>query len=145
MRKTEEQKSKMIVVALKLKTGEDIIGYFAGEMDLSFSGEKAVVLLRPIKIDTAFKSTSEGLRPHYIPSLYFPLSGPTVNVPLSAISHQGIAEEFFCRMYAKIVPELVALEAKRHESIIEAIELKECEDLISENCFLVYSDTHYIH
>jgi len=145
MRKTEEQKTKLVVVALKLKTGEDIIGYFAGEMDLSFSEEKAVILLRPVKIDTAFKSTSEGLRPHYIPSLYFPMSGPTVNIPVSGISHQGIADEFFCLLYKKIAPELVAAEAKRHAAIVEAIELKECEELISKTCFLVYSDTLYVH
>ena len=136
-------KPELKVIAIKTKLCESILGYYVGDMEMSFSKEPAIVLLRPVKIDIVYTPSPTGLLTKYIPSLYFPFGDNAFPIPLSGISHQSMANEFFSKLYKAVVVELVVSEDARQNEISKAIDLKVCENLISQNSFIVYSNTHY--
>ena len=137
------EKPEMSVVAIKTKMGDDILAYYVGDMDMAFSDEKAIVLLRPVRIETLYRPTPSGLKTYYVPSLYFPFSDNAFPFALSSISHQGMANSFFVKLYKNVLIELIVSEENRQEEISNAIDLKEVEDMICKTSTLVYSDTKY--
>jgi hypothetical protein len=139
----KEKKEISAIVALKLKTGEDIVSFCVGEMDMSFTEEKAIVLLRPMKITTMIVQGESGVETLYVPTLYFPLTNDAFPLPVSSIMHQGICNEFFSKLYIKYLPDLIKSEDERQMYIIAKLERAETEELVSANSTLVYSDTKY--
>lgn len=134
----------MRVIALKTKKGDDILGYYAGDMTMAFNDERAMVLLRPVKIDTVFTPGPNGLKTIYVPSLYFPFIDTAFPIPVSSIVQQGMANPFFTKLYKSVVSELIVAEDDRQAEIINAINIKEAEALMPPNTTLVYSDTTYM-
>jgi hypothetical protein len=140
----KDKEPKVIpIVALKLKTGEDIVSFYVGDMEMSFSNEKAIVLLRPMKITTMIVQAESGMETIYIPTLYFPLTNEAFAVPISSIVHQGVCNEFFIKLYVKYLPDLLKSEDERQRSIISKLERSEMEEIISKDSTIVYSDTIY--
>ena len=109
-----EYKKENPIVAIKLKNGDDVIGYYMGDITIPFTEEQAIVVHRPVKIQLLNSFSEGGVSTNYIPSLYFPYGETTVHFLISQIVQQATANSFFGRFYENILGELVLNEEVRH-------------------------------
>lgn len=130
MNKTDTE-SKLIVIALKLKTGEDVLGYYGSEMKMEGTQEEAIVLIRPMRLQLVNTVGDNGVATSYVPSLYFPYGGVATPFPMSIIAQQTIANTFFSTFYAHIINLLISNQDDHHKFIATNFENLEYSDILS--------------
>jgi hypothetical protein len=123
-----DDKSDVTVIAIKTVSGEDVLGLYAGDIDLEYSADKAMMIYRPIKIELITSYLPEGVMSNYTPKFYFPYGEVLTPIPYRCISHQELANPFFSNLYKKLVGEMVLHEEGRQARISKAYEKQELEE-----------------
>lgn len=134
-------KPEVYAVTLKLKTGEDIIGYYLGEVEESDINRKSISLYRPIKIrQLQIKSVANSAPSFvYVSDLYSLYGGKQVNIPYSEIVTRDVADPFFVVYYERSLGGLVALEDSIQETYIKAYQKQDLQEIM-KNSDSVYMD-----
>jgi hypothetical protein len=127
-----EDKSDVTVIAIKTTSGEDLLGFYAGEIVLDYSDEKALMIYRPIKIDLLSTYHDDGVSSNYYPKFYFPYGEVLTPIPYRTIAHQELANPFFARMYHKFLGEMIVFEEKRQAKISKAYDLLEFKEAMKD-------------
>ena len=109
-----ESKKDTPIIALKLKNGDDVIGYYMGETEALANQESTIILYRPVKIQLMNSLSENGVSVNYIPTLYFPYGESRVHILVSQIVQKAIANSFFSRFYVNILSDLLLTEDVRH-------------------------------
>jgi hypothetical protein len=140
------EKEDTTVLAIKLKTGEDILGYYAGELEQDYApGEMTVMLYRPIKIMLQSELHERGVVSNYIPQFYFPYGEVLTPIPYSMIAHQELANPFFVRLYKKTLGELIVFEESRQERITKVFDLDDMKTAMCDSeSPLIFMPTRYL-
>ena len=127
-----DDKSEMTVISIKTVSGEDVLGYYAGEIQLDYTGEMAMMIYRPIKIDLISNYGEDGISSNYFPQFYFPYGEALTPIPYRVIAHQELANPFFTRLYAKYLGDMMVYEEKRQTAITKALDLAELKEIMSD-------------
>lgn len=128
-------KTEATVLALKLSTGEDILGFYGGES----SDGASVMMYRPVKFVLESVIINGRIVSNYIPSFFFPYGENMTPILKSLIVNQEISNPFFHRFYEKVMGELVVYEENRQERITEIFDAQELRDIMRE------TDSLYVH
>lgn len=135
-----------IVITLKLKSGEDLIGYYLGEEEESDINQKSVCIYRPIKIKqihfTVDGYTSNGF--NYASDLYSLYGSPMVLIPYSNILTRDVASPFFEIYYERSMGELLALEDKIQDNYIKAYQKQDLREVM-KNTDSIYVEQETEH
>lgn len=107
-----EEKKKAIVVAIKNKDGNDILGYHLG--DSEYAGEPCMVLYRPIFIQQSVHLVDKIPVTTYATTMYFRYGNHAVNIPYASIECHDLASEFFTLFYSRSIGDLIAREEELH-------------------------------
>lgn len=127
-----DEKSDVTVIAIKTVSGEDVLGFYAGEIELDYSGEKAMMLYRPIKIELLSTFHEDGVSSNYYPKFYFPFGELLTPIPYKTIAHQELANQFFSRLYRKFLDDMIVFEEGRQEKISKAFDLQEFKEAMND-------------
>jgi hypothetical protein len=111
----------MKVVAVRLKSGEDLLGFFCGDSfpEEDSKQESAILLYQPILIKLATFSVHGTPVNTYITDMYFTYGDPVVAIPFSATITRSEASEFFTLFYSRTLGELLDKENTLHESYLK--------------------------
>ncbi len=129
-----------IVVTVKLKSGEDIIGLYAGETDESGS-DKSLVLYRPIKIRQVSYNVYGKTVFSYASDFYSLFGTSLVTVPYSNVLCKSVVPEFFKIYYAKALQDLLPIDSKIQESYLAYYAKEELKELLADTDS-IFVDTH---
>ena len=129
-----------IVVTTKLKSGDDIIGLYAGETDESGS-DKSLVLYRPIKIRQVSYDIYGKTVFSYASDFYSLFGAALVTIPYSNILCKSVVPEFFKIYYAKALQDLMLIDSKIQESYLSFYAQQELKELLADTDS-IFIDTH---
>ena len=108
-----DKNSKQTVVALRLKDGSDILGFYCGECEKTELFEDSIILYRPIYISPHSNVINGVTLYTYSSSLYFRFGSQMIHMPYSNILHHDIASDFFTQLFFENIVDLMS-----HEDII---------------------------
>lgn len=116
-----------IVITLKLKTGEDILGFYCGESDEDTGLEPSILLMRPIKVKQQVQQIQGTNIPvfSYMGDLYSLYGSPLTYIPYSLIVTRDVASDFFSLYYQRTLGNLLALEDRIQESYISSYDMQD--------------------
>lgn len=110
------------VIAIKTISGVDILGFYAGEVQIDVPKESGLMIYRPIKIELISNYHPEGISSSYYPKFFFPYGDIVTPLPYRSIAHQEQANPFFSRLYEKFLEDLLEVEDLRHEAMTKAFD-----------------------
>lgn len=140
-----EDKSYVTVIAIKTVSGEDVLGFYAGEIELDYTGELAMMVYRPIKIELISTYHEGGVSSNYFPKFYFPYGEVLTPIPYRIIAHQELANPFFTRMYRKFLGDMIVFEETRQEKITKAYDLQEFKEAMrNTDSVFINSKSEYL-
>lgn len=123
----------MKVVALRLKTGEDILGFFCGDSfpDEESKQEPAIILYQPILVKLATIVVHGIPVSAYVTDLYFNYGDAVVAIPFSAIVTRSEASKFFDTFYPRALGELLDKEYELQDSYLKFYHESDLRDIMS--------------
>lgn len=135
-----KDKKDSVVLSLRTKYGENLLGYYVGDSINKVSELPTVVLYRPIRINYIEYVNQGKMLQNYEHTFYFPFGGPLVEVLQADIINSDTASDFFSFYYAKILGEEIVNEERLQNRIISFYEHLEIRDILKEN----NTDSFYI-
>lgn len=124
----------MKVVALRLKSGEDVLGFFCGDSfpEEDTYQESAILLYQPMLIKLATYSVYNKPVEAYVTDLYFSYGDPVVAIPFSSIITRSEASEFFTLFYVRTLGQLLDKENTLQEKYLKFFETSDLADIMGE-------------
>ena len=133
-------KNKATVIAIKLKDGNNILGWYCGESD-SEEYNPYVVLYRPIYIKAYSHFVGEKQITHYGTSSYFQYGSQMVSIPNSEIMCRDIASEFFSLFYAQSIGDIIATEDDVADSYLKFFEKRNTKEAMENTDSILVTHT----
>jgi hypothetical protein len=136
-----------IVVALKLKNGQNILGYFLEDSqgDIDSGIASATLLYQPMCINLVSYSVNNSSIPVYDTELYFRYGSKVVAIPFDQIVTRSPASEFFAVFYVRQIGSLIAEENDRNLEYLKFFESVDIKNAMGEtDSMLIKSDTEYV-
>lgn len=127
-----EIKKDAIVLSIRTKYGENLLGYYVGDNVNKLSGAATVILYRPIIVKYIEYHNQGKIFQNYEHAFYFPFGGPMVEILVSDIRHSDVATDFFSMYYAKILGEEIVNEERLQNRIIAFYEEMNVRDVMAE-------------
>lgn len=124
---------KAVVCSLKLKNGDNILGYFVGEQENAITNELSLNVFKPIRMIVTTNTYPNGsICTNYVPQFFAPFGSPIVLFAMTDILHYDIASPFYSRLYSKVLGEMIVYEEEREARINKAFDAQELKDLLSK-------------
>lgn len=136
-----ENNKESVVLALKTKRGENILGFFCGEAENPFTKEPSFLLYRPIMVNHINYAQNGGKYHNYISDFYFPYGDRVVRFNQKDVISLDQASEFFSRYYKRVLGEHIVDEEKLQNRIDDMYENKDIAEILAER----KSDSFYIN
>jgi len=139
-------KEDSVVLSIRTKFGENVMGFYVGESTQKLSGKPSVILYRPISIRYVEYMQDGRFFHNYKHELYFPFGGYMVEILHEDIRNSEMANEFFSMYYVKILGEHIVQEETLHDTIIKHYENKNIRDTMEEyksDGFLVQQELEF--
>jgi hypothetical protein len=113
-------KKEPIVIYLKLKSGEDILGFYGGEMEAEAGMDASIIMMRPLKIKQIVQRHPTGLPVFSYTADLYSLYGTSITcIPHSNVLTRDIASEFFSVYYQRTLGDLLVMEERIQESYVK--------------------------
>jgi hypothetical protein len=138
---TDSEKIDSIVLSIRTKYGENLMGYYVGEGKQKLSGKASVILYRPISIQHV-EYMSNGKRFHnYTHTFYFPFGGSMVEILHDDIRNSEMADEFFSLYYSRALGEHLVAQEVLHMNIIDYYERTDLAEAMANTDSLYFGQT----
>ena len=125
-------KEDSVVLSVRTKYGENLIGFYVGESKQKLSGKDSVILYRPISIKYVEYVNNGRPFHNYIHEFYFPFGGHLVEILHEDIRNSEMSSEFFSMYYTKILGEHIVHEENLQSSIAKHYDDKNIRDVMEE-------------
>jgi len=138
-------KEDAVVLSVRTKYGENLLGFYVGENKQKLSGKDSVILYRPISIQYVEYFQNGKPFHNYNHNLYFPFGGTLVEILHEDIRNSEMANEFFSMYYTKILGEHIVNEENLQKTIIDYYDSVHVlmESILSYKILFVLSFSHY--
>ena len=139
--------SETLVCSLKLKNGDNILGYLLGEQQDVLTGEHCLNVFKPIRMFVSTTTFPNGsVSTNYIPQLYAPFGSPVVVLSIADILHYDLASPFYSRLYSKVLGEILVVEEEREKRITANFDAQELKAILSETDSIYFNqESEYKH
>lgn len=137
-----------IIITLKLKSGEDIIGVYGGDVPpKDETEEKTVAVYQPIKIRQISTNIFGRVIYSYVSDFYSLFGATIVFIPYSNIMLKSVASDFFKVYYGQQLPLLSHEEDNIRESHLNFFRKEDIKEILRNSktdSLYVEPETNYV-
>lgn len=123
---------KKIIIVLKTKSDEDVIGFYMGDLEKTDTSESAIMVYRPLCIKLIEKIVNNTVLHQYVTYPYFQYGSKVVTIPHSEIITKDKADPFFVTFYERALGQHIVKEDEIHSGYTKYFEKQDLAEIMEK-------------